>query len=148
MIKGEICVVKSEDSSETNVGSVDTDSILNKYQHITISSVKTETTSIREVEGLTTKAIVEVTGSKELDGKLKSTNTPKEINKKIKAESMKFSCDKCDKKFSNVLGLKKHYTVHTGEKPYKCNQCEECFRTTGMLVIHTKKVHNVTGTTD
>ena len=64
-------VVKSKGAAETKISSVNTESILNKYQHITISSVRTEITNMREVEVYKTKVNIEDSRNTSIDGKLK-----------------------------------------------------------------------------
>lgn len=36
-----------------------------------------------------------------------------------------FGCDECGKAFRNNSGLKVHKLIHTGERPYKCEECGE-----------------------
>ncbi|XP_015585574.1 uncharacterized protein LOC107263164 [Cephus cinctus] len=82
-----------------------------------------------------------------------------------------FSCKTCNQQFTNRYDMKKHllndhktkegeqtcgicghvslcYSAlevhmrsHTGEKPFKCDDCENCYRVRGDLKIHQRKVH-------
>ena len=36
--------------------------------------------------------------------------------------------------------LKVHEIMHSEEKPYKCNNCDKCFKGVGTLKIH-KRIH-------
>ena len=38
-----------------------------------------------------------------------------------------YMCNQCEKTFSMKRGLEKHMQVHTGDKPLKCNQLEKTF---------------------
>ncbi|XP_005404664.1 PREDICTED: zinc finger protein 75D [Chinchilla lanigera] len=47
-----------------------------------------------------------------------------------------FKCQECEKSFRVRSGLIKHQRVHTEEKPYKCQQCERRFRWSSDLNKH------------
>ena len=54
----------------------------------------------------------------------------------------KFSCEKCDKKFSGHSGLLHHNAaVHQGIS-YPCEECDYKATRRGPLRDHIKKVHN------
>ena len=36
-----------------------------------------------------------------------------------------FKCTNCDKGFSQFSGLITHERTHTGEKPFKCSKCDK-----------------------
>ena len=49
-----------------------------------------------------------------------------------------FSCSWCTKSFARKDHLKKHFKVHTGEKPYNCSMCDKSFSNSEQLKIHTR----------
>ncbi|XP_060571890.1 zinc finger protein 721-like [Ruditapes philippinarum] len=52
-----------------------------------------------------------------------------------------FDCDICGRRFSQKGNMKKHYLIHTGEKPYKCDHCPMRFRRTDHLQSHMTTRH-------
>ena len=51
-----------------------------------------------------------------------------------------FKCEQCDKSFAVKAALKDHVRVHTGERPYTCDACSKSFTSSGALRIH-KMIH-------
>ena len=52
-----------------------------------------------------------------------------------------FKCEECGKTFRQSGHLKKHMLDHTGEKPYKCEQCGKTFAPIDYLKKHNYTFH-------
>lgn len=52
-----------------------------------------------------------------------------------------YKCVTCQEKFSTRLELKNHMTSH-GERPYKCDQCNKCYKDKHGLGWHKKVQHD------
>ena len=52
-----------------------------------------------------------------------------------------YKCSQCDKRFAQKGGLKKHHRIHTGEKSYECTQCDKRFAQKNDLTRH-QRIHS------
>lgn len=49
------------------------------------------------------------------------------------------ACDQCDKSFPSAERLKRHYRVHTGEKPFGCDVCTKRYSHYSVLHAHRQR---------
>lgn len=59
-----------------------------------------------------------------------------------KDKPRKYECEICHKKFLGNNDLRKHIRIHTNERPYICNECNQSFRQAGSLKNHIISKHS------
>lgn len=55
--------------------------------------------------------------------------------------SLQFACTFCERRFNSQLQLKEHKAIHTGDRPFHCQQCPKQFINQRLLDKHLKS-HN------
>lgn len=57
----------------------------------------------------------------------------------IHPKDLDFTCNVCDKKFTEARILKRHLKIHLDKKPHQCDQCDMSFAESSNLSKHKKK---------
>lgn len=52
-----------------------------------------------------------------------------------------YKCDQCDKRFVSKGNWRYHLRTHTVEKPFKCGLCDEQYKTRFALNVHIRDKH-------
>lgn len=55
-----------------------------------------------------------------------------------------YPCDLCDRIFRNSYNMQVHRRTHTGEKPYRCEPCNQSMTTKSQLDRHLKTISHIT----
>ena len=63
------------------------------------------------------------------------------IDKVHNKDKWRKQCSVCQRWLSTPETLASHMRTHTGEKPYKCNFCDETFVSGTWMGIHRRKMH-------
>ena len=61
----------------------------------------------------------------------------------IKIANSCYQCPVCQKVMKTSKDIRRHLRVHTGEKPYKCNQCDYASTQSYNLKLHKEKNHKL-----
>lgn len=79
--------------------------------------------------------------SRKRSQKKKRTKASKIDN--LKAMPKRFKCDQCDYRNAHESRIKAHAQVHSTEKPFQCEHCNERYGYVCNLIKHLIKRHNV-----
>ncbi|XP_020795141.1 zinc finger and BTB domain-containing protein 41 isoform X2 [Boleophthalmus pectinirostris] len=115
-------VEQDDDAAELDIGQLKTDKTQNQHNSEKRNAVNMKTKASRSTiqeypEGLA--PLIIQTASKKM-----------------------LKCPKCDKVFDRAAKYESHTRVHTGEKPFQCEICLQCYSTKSNLTVHKKKHHN------
>ncbi|XP_028133179.2 zinc finger protein 721-like [Diabrotica virgifera virgifera] len=66
---------------------------------------------------------------------------PPKRSKKENIPKKSFLCTICGKVFTANSSLQIHHRIHTGENPFKCQQCNKGYKASTALKLHVRRAH-------
>ncbi|XP_073705214.1 zinc finger and BTB domain-containing protein 41 [Garra rufa] len=91
----------------------------------------------KEAEPTFSRAVVENSQATEVTGHVFPEGLAPIVIQSTNKKTLK--CPKCDKTFDRIGKYESHTRVHTGEKPFQCDICFQCYSTKSNLTVHKKK---------
>ncbi|XP_053622787.1 zinc finger protein 260-like isoform X3 [Plodia interpunctella] len=96
------------------------------------------TDSKERASGSKSKTAKKTRGPRQCDVCHRQCRTASELKKHyvVHTGEKPYKCEVCERQFTWKASLSKHILTHTGEKPYKCDVCSKGFIKKSNLVIH------------
>ena len=122
----------------TNVRSLSEE---NKSEKSKTPPRKSQRQALKEAKTTTNRLVTE-TAILESEENSNSDSGEENQNEPIKLGVQKYGCPFCSKIMKTAQLIKRHILVHTGEKPFVCNQCGKSFNQNYHLKRHIMLLHN------
>ncbi|XP_016139125.1 zinc finger and BTB domain-containing protein 41 isoform X2 [Sinocyclocheilus grahami] len=107
-------------------------------EHVAERSKALEQTEAQEEnEPTSSRAVEEHSQATEVTGHVFPEGLAPVIIQSTNKKTLK--CPKCEKTFDRIGKYESHTRVHTGEKPFQCDICLQCYSTKSNLTVHKKK---------
>lgn len=110
--------------------------ILNESKTPVVPSTSSTSTSSAVAATVASAPVVKVKREK-VDRSKPAAKKPAKRRPRLPNQAI---CSQCGKGFKTKCALKKHFYIHTGERPYVCEVCNKAYYTNSYLKIH-RRIH-------
>ncbi|KAL1279822.1 hypothetical protein QQF64_014422 [Cirrhinus molitorella] len=108
-----------------------------KQEEEHVAEIITQAEAQKEAEPTSSHAAEEHSQAAEVTGHVFPEGLAPVVIQSANKKTLK--CPKCDKIFDRIGKYESHTRVHTGEKPFQCDICLQCYSTKSNLTVHKKK---------